>query len=288
MTMSTSDLRSLIRAALQEDLGRGDLTTHALIPGQRPIQARIIAKAAGVAAEVFNTVDRRIRCTAHRQDGQTVSRGQVIMTLRGEARNILKAERTALNFLGHLSGIATLTHRFVKCVQPSRVKILDTRKTVPGLRALEKYAVRMGGGTNHRMRLDDAVLIKTNHLHIMKVRSWGLGVRGLIQEAIRRARQMRPKRFVEIEVSNMAEFKAALDAAPDAILLDNWRVADIRTAVRWRHLLPSSLHLPVLEVSGGVTLQNVRRIAATGVERISIGALTHSAPALDVSLHVVD
>jgi nicotinate-nucleotide pyrophosphorylase (carboxylating) len=288
----------MILRALWEDLGRGDVTSRALVPTSARIQARIIAKASGIVAGtqvarwVFEAVDRRIRCKLLRRDGQPVRRGQTIMKFQGPAHGILAAERTALNFLAHLSGVATLTSQFVRQARPSRAKIMDTRKTLPGLRVFEKYAVRVGGGSNHRWGLDDAVLIKTNHLHALEHRKWGMGNVNcglVIQEAIARAKRITPKKFVEIEVANLYEFKVALEAQPDAILLDNWSLGNIRKAV---HVRNSTFHiphstLPLLEVSGGVTLANVRAIVKTGVDRISIGRLTHSAPALDVSLEVI-
>jgi nicotinate-nucleotide pyrophosphorylase (carboxylating) len=291
-------VQPLILRALQEDLGRGDLTSKAVIPVQRHIHAQVIAKAPGIVAGtmiarwVFQTVDRRIRCHVKRMDGQPVRRGGVIFTVHGPAQSVLATERTALNFLGHLSGIATLTHQFVQKVRDTRAAIFDTRKTLPGLRVLEKYAVRVGGGSNHRLGLDDAVLIKTNHLRALEKSSgggrWKVESGKLIETAIGRAKRIRPKKFVEIEVTNMREFKAALREKPNAILLDNWPVKEIRRAVHLRNLPPSTFHLPpMLEVSGGVTLHNVRAIARTGVDRISVGRLTHSAPVLDAALEVI-
>ena len=286
MTSSRRSLQPLIQAALREDVGQGDLTSRGLLAAQQRVRAVILAKQRGivagaeVAAWTFQFMDRRIRCVVARRDGQAVRPGQAILRLEGSARSILAAERTALNFLGHLSGIATLTRQFVTRIKPYRVVVLDTRKTLPGLRALEKYAVRMGGGTNHRLGLHDAVLIKSNHLRAMEcgIRNAEFGM--VIQDAIARTKRVTPKKFVEIEVTSLREFKKALEEKPDAILLDNWRMADIRKAVLLRN---SAL---LLEASGNVTLQNVRRIASTGVERISVGRLTHSAPALDVALHV--
>ncbi|OGX12655.1 MAG: nicotinate-nucleotide diphosphorylase (carboxylating) [Omnitrophica WOR_2 bacterium RIFCSPHIGHO2_02_FULL_63_39] len=294
MMAASHRLVRLIREALQEDVGRGDLTSRALIPPSQRVRATLIAKQSGIVAgaafcpKVFRLVDRRIRCTIVRRDGQTVRRGQAILRLEGPARSILGAERTAVNILGHLCGVATFTAQFVRRARPYAVTILDTRKTLPGLRILEKYAVRMGGGQNHRMGLYDAVLIKTNHLRTMQcgIRNAEFGM--VIQDAIAKAERIRPRKFVEIEVTHLREFKKALEAKPDAILLDNWNVADIRKAVLLRNSALRTLHSALLlEVSGGVTLRNVRRLAATGVDRISIGALTHSAPSLDVSLQVV-
>lgn len=287
-------VQPLILQALREDLGAGDVTSKAVIPSARRIRARVLAKASGIVAGtqiarwVFEAVDRRIRCPIKRRDGQAIRRGQVILALDGPARSILAAERTALNFLGHLSGIATLTRQFVRQVRGYPVRIMDTRKTLPGLRELEKHAVRVGGGCNHRRGLDDAVLIKTNHLRAQRIAD-SVQRRALIQEAIARAKRVKPRRFVEIEVVSLKEFKAALEAQPDAILLDNWSVQQIRRAVTILNAERSTLYArPLLEVSGGVTLANVRAIAKTGVDRISIGRLTHSASSLDCSLQVVN
>ncbi len=308
MKLSRHMVQPLIAKALQEDLGSahpslrssrrtgGDITTNTIVPPGRHIRARIIVKASGAVAGtaicqwVFDTVDRRIQCTILRRDGQAIRRGQTILRLRGPAHGIFAAERTALNLLGHLSGIATLTQQFVRRVRPYRVKILDTRKTLPGLRLLEKYAVRVGGGKNHRLGLYDAVLIKTNHLNALGqgARDGGRGRVQSIQEAIAKAKRASPGRFVEIEVISLREYKAALVARPNAILLDNWPLSQIRRAVQLRTPVPRAPRpVPLLEVSGGITLRNVRAIAKIGVERISIGQLTHSAPMLNVSLEVL-
>jgi nicotinate-nucleotide pyrophosphorylase (carboxylating) len=276
--VTRSAVRALIQQALREDVGQGDLTSRALLPPGQRIRAEIIAKQSGIvagvqiAAWIFHTLDRRIRCTIVRRDGHAVRSGQLILRVEGPARSILTAERTALNLLGHLCGIATLTSQFVHRAKPHRAVILDTRKTLPGLRLLEKYAVAMGGGANHRMRLDDAVLIKTNHLRAGKL---------TVNQAIRRAKRLRKP--VEVEVKNFAEFTAALGARPAIIMLDNWTLPAIRRAVALRN---TGGRKPLLEASGGITLQSIRRFAATGVERISIGRLTHSAPALDLALRV--
>ena len=286
----------IINAALREDLAAaGDLTSRALIPPTLRVRAVVRANSPGlvagtrIAQQVFAAVDPRIRCRISRRDGQAVAPGQVILRVEGPARSILAAERTALNFLGHLSGIATLTNQFVRRARPARAAIMDTRKTLPGLRVLEKYAVRVGGGKNHRLGLSDAVLIKTNHL--LAYSGQRIADRKkktqVIGELVQGARRRYPKKMVEIEVTNLTEFEAALDAKPDVVMLDNWPLAAIYKAVRYATRYPLSAR-PLLEVSGGVTLQNVRAIARTGVDRISIGRLTHSAPALDVSLHIAD
>ena len=287
----------LIRLALREDSASRDLTSLALFPAQTRIRARLVAKERGflagapVAAWIFHAVDPSLRCTLKCHDGALLTKGKTILVVVGNARSILAAERVALNMLGHLCGIATLTRQFVQQTRGTRAKIFDTRKTLPGLRMLEKYAVRIGGGHNHRMGLRDAILIKTNHLRALGRREFGVwssefGM--VVQSAIKRAKGLRPKKFVEVEVATLKEYKAALVARPDAILLDNWSLQQIRKAVLLRNSVLRTPHSAlILEVSGGVTLANVRAIARTGVERISIGRLTHSAPALNVSLKVV-
>jgi nicotinate-nucleotide pyrophosphorylase (carboxylating) len=274
----------LIRAALREDRAARDITSRVVLSPQTRIRARILAKTPGVlaggplAAWTFTALQPSLRCRLLAREGQTLRRGQSILLVSGSGRAIFAAERTALNLLGHLSGIATLTNRFVRRIRPHRARILDTRKTLPGLRELEKYAVRIGGGHSHRRDLAEAVLIKTTHLHAGPRAARGR----FLQRALRRARRMRPRRFVEVEVATLQDLALALKERPDAILLDNWSPEEVRAAVALRG------HLPVLlEASGGVTLANVRRFAAAGVNRISVGQLTHSAPALDVSLEVL-
>ncbi|MCQ9208318.1 MAG: carboxylating nicotinate-nucleotide diphosphorylase [Omnitrophica bacterium] len=266
----------IIKLALEEDIGRGDITTKLIIPDRKRIKAVILAKENGVvcgldvARLVFQAVDKRTRFKFKSSDGKKVKKSQVLARLEGRAASILKAERVALNFLGRLSGIATLTDKFVQKVKPNPVQIMDTRKTTPGLRMLEKYAVRCGGGTNHRMGLWDQVLVKDNHLSSLKLKA--------IVDKIRK--KVRGKK-IEIEVKNMRQFKQALAAAPDIIMLDNFTLKNIKKAVKLRN----ESRKVKLEVSGGVNLSNVRKIAATGVERISVGKLTHSAKALDLALN---
>jgi nicotinate-nucleotide pyrophosphorylase (carboxylating) len=295
--LSRKDAHPLIVRALREDAADADATSRAVIPSDARARARIVAKARGIlvggplAAWTFQAVDPSLRCQLIRRDGSLLARGDTILTVEGRARSILAAERTALNFLGHLSGVATLTQAFKRRVRPHRVAILDTRKTLPGLRTLEQYAVRVGGGQSHRRNLAEAILIKTNHLRALgTARGSGRGAGGrgrFIRDAVARARRARPKRFVQVEVTTVGELKAALAAQPDAILLDNMTLKAVRKAVALRNASAVTGHRPRLEVSGGITLVNVRAIARTGVERISIGRLTHSAPALDVSLQVV-
>lgn len=278
--LDLENIKPVVERALEEDLGPGDITTDRIIPVDVECTGVIIAKASGiicglpVAELVFHSVDKRLAIKRKVSEGDIVSPGYEIMEISGWARAILCAERVALNFLGHLSGIATLTRQFVDKVKGCSVTILDTRKTIPGLRILEKYAVCVGGGENHRMGLYDMVLIKDNHLRIQKE----LGP-GYIHRAISSVKK-RPDDKVEIEVESMEEVQEAVNAGADILLLDNMGVDDISEVVRQFH------GKVLLEVSGGVTLENVEDIAKTGVDYISIGALTHSAPALDLSLEI--
>lgn len=294
----------LIRAALREDVGRGDVTTEALVPTELRGEAVIEARSEGVLAgsevvkEVFHTADRNVRVIARKKDGARFRRGEKVFLIRGRVRSILKAERTALNFLGHLSGIATLTHQFVRNVKGTRARILDTRKTTPLWRELEKQAVAAGGGGNHRFGLWDAVLVKDNHWaalsrHCEAVnkeklkQSQGtkatLETMRLLRQRLKRFLAMTGKRrpFIEIEVDNLRQLVQVLPLRPDAVLLDNFPVMELKKAVR---IVKAFRKKPLLEASGGVHLGNIKSIARTGVDRISVGTLTHSAPAMDFSL----
>ena len=285
-------VEALVRLALLEDRAADDITSRSVLHAATQVSARIIARAPGVlagghlAASVFRAVDHALRCQLLAREGARLRPGQPVLTMRGRAQAIFAAERTALNFLGHLSGIATLTAAYVRAVQGTRAAILDTRKTLPGLRLLEKYAVRMGGGHNHRPNLAEAILIKTNHLKVLGQET-GDGRRA-IQRAIKQAKRRFPSRFVEVEVTTLNQFQTALAAKPHAILLDNMSLRDVRRAVHLSHVSPPMSHMrrPLLEVSGGITLANVRAYARAGVDRIAIGRLTHSAPALDFALRV--
>ncbi len=264
-----------LRRALEEDIGSGDITTVAVVPEGLTAGGRVVAKEAGIVAgvavakAVFALVDPELRVTPCLQDGDAVRPGEVIVTVHGRVRSILMAERVALNFMQRMSGIATLTRRFVDAVAGTRAKILDTRKTVPGLRLFDKWAVRLGGGVNHRLGLFDMVLIKENHILAA----------GSLTEALRRVRERYGRRYaVEVEVRTLAELEEALRLDVDRILLDNMDVPTLREAVRL-----TAGRVP-LEASGNVTLDNVRAIAETGVDYISVGALTHSPKAFDVSL----
>ena len=271
-----SDTRELVARALLEDLGPGDVTAEAVVPEDATGRATITQKAPGVlfgidvAGEVFRQAGAggldQVAAESEWRDEVPAE----VARAAGPARALLAAERTALNLLCHLSGVATLTARFVRAVEGTGAKILDTRKTTPGLRALEKAAVAAGGGTNHRMGLYDAILIKENHAALA----------GGVGEAVRRAREAQPSLPVEVECRNLEEVREGAGAGADRLLLDNMSPAELREAVA----AARGSSAPELEASGGVTLETVAEIAATGVDFISVGALTHSAPALDLSL----
>jgi nicotinate-nucleotide pyrophosphorylase (carboxylating) len=269
-----------IAIALREDIGAGDITTESFVPEGLHALGRIIARERAVvaggqtAAEVFQRVNPQLNVTVLQPDGTALSGGETILEIRGPARSILTAERVALNFLQRLSGIATLTRQFVDAVGQSRVKILDTRKTTPGLRALEKAAVVAGGGANHRFSLNDMVLVKDNHL------STGSGFSGFAS-AVQRLRQERPGIRIEVEADHLEQVRSFLEIEGiDVILLDNMKPSQMREAVALGR------DKVQFEASGGVTLRNVRQIAATGVDYISVGAVTHSARAIDISLEL--
>ena len=270
-------VQAIVERALEEDIGSGDLSV-ALFAETAHARAVILAKQAGVVAGlqvaemVFRRLDARLVWNPRQQDGDKVREGDTVAELSGNLRAILTGERTALNFLQRMSGIATLTSRFVEAVAGSRAKILDTRKTAPGLRILDKLAVRAGGGLNHRLGLYDGVMLKDNHLRAA----------GGIDAAVRAVRvQLPPGRKIEVEVTRMEEVEEAVRAGAEIIMLDNMPVAEMKKAVQWIE------GRAWVEASGGVRLGNVAEIAATGVDWISVGALTHSVKALDLSLEVV-
>ena len=291
-----SDWLELVRLAVREDLAEaGDWTTRALVPAGAPGWAVVVARGAGViaglpgAAAALGQVDPRLRWSPQLEDGQAVAAGDRVAEIEGPCAGLLTAERLLLNLLGHLSGIATLTRRYVEAVAGTAARIYDTRKTTPGWRRLEKYAVRCGGGWNHRTGLFEAVLIKDNHLAAGAADSAG-GFRYTPAEAVRKARRfvqehapepVRDTMIVEVEVDTLEQLEEVLPAAPDIVLLDNMGPAQLREAVRRRDVRNPQVEL---EASGGVHLETVRAIAEAGVERISVGALTHSATALDVGL----
>src|SRR6266704_2599886 len=276
----TSDRYDPIAAALKEDIGDGDVTTDFFVPealhatGRIIVREKTVVAGTGAAAEVFRQVDPSTDIEISHSDADEVAAGDVIMEVRGLARSILKAERVALNFLQRLCGIATLTRQFVDAVGNHSVKILDTRKTTPGLRALEKVAVVAGGGENHRFGLYDMVLVKDNHLT-------ALGELSSFADRIRRLRKERPNIRIEVEADDLEQARAFVEVdGIDVILLDNMTPAQIREAVALKR------NNIKFEASGGITLKNVRRVAATGVDYISIGALTNAARAIDIALEM--
>jgi nicotinate-nucleotide pyrophosphorylase (carboxylating) len=274
--LTAKETRAIVAAALEEDDTKHDITTAATVLSDRRARCRLVARQPGViaglrlASEAFVQLDKAVTIRIDHDDGSRVDPDTSVMFLSGHARGLLSAERVALNFMQHLSGIASLTARYVEAVAGTGAHILDTRKATPGLRRLEKYAVRAGGGLNHRMDLSSAVLIKDNHL---------AAVDGDIRLAIKRARAVAPAGIkVEVECDTLDQVKTAIDGGADVIMLDNMGLIDLREAVK---LVEGRA---VTEASGGVTLESVRRIAETGVDWISVGALTHSAPALDLAL----
>ncbi len=271
-------IRPIVRRALDEDLGDGDVTTLCTISEDAILEGRFIAKSAGIIAGLevarltFALVDERVQLEFFVQEGDSVTKGQVFSTIYGPTRALLTGERTALNFLQRMSGIATLTRQFVEAAKPHQAVILDTRKTAPGLRLLDKWAVKLGGGQNHRAGLFDMVLIKNNHITAV----------GSITAAIKRVRECDDRRRpIEVEVRTLDELREALALQPDRILLDNMSRAQMREAVE---IAAGRMPRVPLEASGNVTLETVNAIAATGVDFISSGALTHSVKALDISL----
>jgi len=269
-------LEDLVRRALEEDLGQaGDLTSEAVVPGELEAGGVIVARGPGrlcgmvTADATFRAVDETVEFEALKRDGDDLDRGDQIARVHGRARSLLAAERTALNFLSHLSGIATATRELVRCIEGSRAQVTCTRKTTPGLRALEKYAVRTGGGRNHRFGLDDAILIKDNHLTVA----------GDVGAAVQKARTAAGHTVkVEVEVEDLPQLEEALAAGADIVLLDNMPVAELGEAVaRCRGRA-------VTEASGGIDADTIAEVAATGVDLISVGWITHSAPALDLAL----
>jgi len=276
------NINNYVRDCLREDIGRGDITTDLLIPANSFSEARIIVREAAVvcgiaiAKNIFKKTDPRSNFKIILRDGARARQGAMIALIKGKTRAILTAERVALNFIAHLSGIATLTRQFADAIKGTRAKILDTRKTTPGFRTLEKYAVRCGGGHNHRSSLDEMILIKDNHLSSVAGR-WS------IPEAVTRVKH-NTRKSVEVEVDTFAQFTQALNSGTDMILLDNMKTPEILRCVRLRN---QRGRRPLLEASGGIRLDNVRAVAKTGVDRISIGALTHSAPAVDFSLEIL-
>jgi len=288
-------VNKIIKEALKEDIGKGDITTQKFIPQDKFARAVLLAKedcvvcGLEVARAVFKEQDKGIRFKPRVLEGRFVKKQTILAQISGKAGNILSAERVALNFFALLCGIATKTRAYVNAVKPYKVKIMDTRKTIPGLRELQKYAVKVGGGYNHRMRLDDMVLIKDNHLKVIGDRLRVVGLKGIRDKLPAQVK-------IEVEVENLKEFKKALKLKPDIIMLDNMSVKDMKKAVVLRNIrkppaCPVGRHTghrtPKLEASGGITLKNIKKIAATGVGMISIGALTHSLESVDISLEIL-
>jgi nicotinate-nucleotide pyrophosphorylase (carboxylating) len=270
-----------IDLALHEDIGTGDVTTALLVPPESRAQARILSREKAIiagtmtAAEVFRRIDPALKVSVELTDGTAVLGGETILNVQGATRSILTAERVALNFLQRLSGIATLTREYVEAIGKNPAKIMDTRKTTPGLRALEKAAVVAGGGTNHRFGLFDAILVKDNHLAAAQALE-------KLTAAIRQARAQNPEMKIEVEADNLEQVRALVQMdGVDAILLDNMETAEMREAIALGRKQGVKF-----EASGGINLRTVRRIAATGVDYISVGALTHSPRAIDISLEL--
>lgn len=270
-------INNIINLAILEDIGIGDITSTLTIPENSEVKAHIIAKErlilAGMpfAIEVFNAIDRKIKIDVFHEEGSVLESGDIVAEVSGKAKGILAAERIALNILQRISGIASLTNTYVNKVKEFPVKIADTRKTTPGMRIMEKYGVKIGGGVNHRYGLYDGILIKDNHIKIV----------GSIKRAVELARRSHHLLKIEVEVKNLKEFNEALESGADVIMLDNMSLEDIREAVR---LAKGKV---ILEVSGNVNLDNVVSIAETGVDIISIGSLTHSARAVDISMKII-
>lgn len=274
--LAPEHLDPLILAALAEDVGDGDLTSNAILPPEMTCRGKIVCKQDGVIAglpvaeRVFKLVDERLQFDAKTKDGEKVQEDQIVARLFGPARAMLRAERVALNYLQHLSGIATITAKYVKAVEGTKTEILDTRKTTPGMRVLEKYATRAGGATNHRMGLYDAVLIKDTHLALANG----------VSAALRAVRKAHPEAMINVEVSNLQELEQALNDKAPRILLDNFAPGQVREAMQ---IIRGRAQV---EISGGVLLTNARAYALAGADFISVGALTHSAVALDYSMKV--
>lgn len=280
-----SQIKKLVGQAIKEDIGSADFTTNFIVSKNQKNQAVIFSNSNGILAGLplvlltFKLLDAKIKFKIFKLDGEKIKRGDKVLEISGKTSAILSAERTALNFLQHLSGIATFTSQFVKKVQNTKATICDTRKTTPLWRNLEKYAVKMGGGSNHRLGLYDMVLIKDNHIQAA----------GSITEAIKLVQQRNKKRLpVEVETKNLAEVKAALKAGVNFIMLDNFSVKNLNQAVKnIRDYEKKSKNKIKIEASGNVDLKNVKKIARTGVDLISVGKITHSAPALDFSLELI-
>lgn len=285
------EVRQLIKLALKEDLGTGDVTTQIIIPALKEIQATItvqepsVIAGSEIAAAVFQTLDPKIQVRILIQDGKRIKVGERVLKLKGNASSILSGERVALNFLSRLSGVASLTRQFVEKIRPLQTQILDTRKTIPGWRILEKYAVRIGGGNNHRQGLFDQILIKDNHLDILqRNRKWKGNRKRFWDELFREIRSKNKKNLViETEVHTLGDLPYVLANHPDWILVDNFTPVQVRKAVILRSKIAPEV---LMEASGGINLDNVRQYAQTGVDALAIGRLTHSATGINFSLEI--
>ena len=300
-----TQIKHLIRRALTEDIGKVDITTKSLFPTDKKVEAVILAGEKGIACGievaglVFKLQDKKIKFIPRVNDGDRVEKGKILARLSGKASSILTGERVALNFLGFLSGISTRTGEIVDKIKKYRIKILDTRKTIPGLRKLEKYAVRVGSGYNHRFRLDEMVLIKDNHKKVIGNELWVIKEEEIIKQL---RKKVPPKMKIEIEVSNLNEFKRALRAGVDMIMLDNMSVQQVRNAIRVKNRFKSGVFVPAkggrpkarvsqpgwvepkIEASGRINIRNICAYARTGVDYISLGTLTKDIDCLDLSL----
>ncbi|MCL2144205.1 MAG: carboxylating nicotinate-nucleotide diphosphorylase [Endomicrobia bacterium] len=272
--------KNLITLALKEDGVFNDITTKSLIPAAKKAKAVLIANKPGIlcgvdiSAEVFKSIDKKCKVKTKKNDGSKIKKGEHVLEIEGPAYAILTGERTALNFLQHLSGIATLTGEFVAAAKNGKTKIYDTRKTIPGYRDLAKYAVRCGGGVNHRMGLSDMVLIKDNHLFLTKD----------LTSKVNQLRKKYKKMLIEVECENIDQVKHALEAKADIIMLDNTGLANTKKMINLIRKSSIGNYKPEIEISGGINLKTVKQFAKLGIERISVGMMTHSAPALDITL----
>ena len=277
--MWQKNIDALIDTALKEDMPAGDITSENIVPSDSSSRALLVAKEEGVLAGIFvaervmKKIDRAVFFEIHIKDGETIKKGDKIAALRGPSVSLLKGERIALNFLQRMSGIATATHKFVEALEGKKTKIMDTRKTTPGLRNLEKYAVSVGGGTNHRFSLSDMVMIKDNHIKIV----------GDISDAVRLARKkIKPEIKIEVETTDKKEAEEALKSGADIVMLDNMSLSEMREVMQ---LLKGKV---LVEVSGNINLSRVAKIADLGVDFISVGALTHSYKSLDISMEFIE
>ena len=276
--LNSFELKNLVKDALKEDAAARDITTGMLVPGNLEVRAQLTARekmvvcGINIAAKVFKLLDKKLKFKPLIKDGQTAVKGDTLALIRGNACAILSAERVALNFLSFLSGTATQTRLFVDAIKPYRTKILDTRKTIPGLRLLQKYAVRCGGGYNHRFALDEMILVKDNHLELIG----GCSNIGRFNSRLK----------TEIEVKSLKELMQALKLKPDIIMLDNMSIKDMKKAAQARRKAQGARHKVLLEASGNISLGNAKKVAATGIDMVSIGSLTHSVDSADISLDI--